>query len=60
MKTDDLIIASKSTPARIARQIVRQAEKDFVPEDLQNAVDRGIDRFVAQLRQAVKDEMHFT
>lgn len=60
MKTTDLILASRTTPAKIARTLVVQARKDFVAQDVEQAVERALARFVDQLRQAAKQEIRFT
>ncbi len=59
MKTGQLIQSNPSTPSKIARQIVRQAATTYVPEDLQEAVNRAISRFVDKLRESAKEELQF-
>lgn len=59
MKTDELLINRQRVTAKIARQLVDSAIKDFVSEDVEKAVERSIDRFAKELKVNAMQHLRF-
>jgi hypothetical protein len=60
MKSSDLILQQEGTPAAIVRQLIANASKVYVAQDVGKAVDIAIARFYQQMRDAAQQEMKFT
>ena len=59
MKAEEIIPGKNTVAAKIAKQFVDEAVKNFVPEDINKAVEQMIDRFANELRKSARTELQF-
>ena len=59
MKTEEIIPSSDRIATKIAKQFVDEASKNFVPEDVDKALEQMITRFSNENRKSAKTELKF-
>ena len=59
MKTEEIIPSSDRIATKIAKQFVDEASKNFVPEDVDKALEQMITRFSNEIRKSAKTELKF-